>query len=122
MVDALSSILRVVRKGGILVDVRPSIASAPRLERNGRVIARLVPRDQTRHRSADAAIARFVDEAALRPGRSGSFWFRHTFPDRVAALEWVAGRDDWDAPAVALGAGPVTLRRAVAFTHYVKLR
>ena len=122
MVDALSSVLRVVRRGGILVDVRPSTAREPRLERDGRVIARLLPRDHTRHRSADAAIARFVDDGALRPVRSGSFWFRHTFPDRASALAWVAGRDDWDAPAVALGAGPVTLRRAVAFTHYAKLR
>ena len=122
MVDALRSVHRVVRKGGVLVDVRPDTARAPRLERDGRVIARLVPRDHTRHRAADDAIAHFVGQRLLRPTRSGSFWFRHTFRDRSSALAWVAGRDDWDAPAVPLAPGPVTLRRAVAFTHYVKLR
>ena len=121
MVDALRSVHRVVRKGGVLVDVRPGTARVPRLERDGRVIARLVPRDHTRHRASDDAIARFVVEGLLRPAQSGSFWFRHTFPDRSSALAWVAGRDDWDAPAVPLAAGPVTLRRSVAFTHYVKL-
>lgn len=122
MVDALRSVLRVVRKDGILVDVRPGTARAPRLERDGRVIGRLEPSDHTRHHSADDAIAGFVEEGLLRPGRRGHFWFRHTFPDRTSYRTWVAERDDWTAPALSLPAGPVTLRRAVEFTHYVKLR
>ena len=52
MVDALRSVHRVLRTGGVLVDVRPSTSRVPRLERDGRVIARLVPTDHTRHRSA----------------------------------------------------------------------
>ena len=121
MVDALRSVHRVLRSGGVLVDVRPSTERVPRLERRGRVIARLVPTDHTRHRSADGAIARLVAEGLFRPSRGGHFWFRHTFPDRPSLHAWLEERDDWDAPAVALPAGPITLRRAVEFTHYVKL-
>ena len=120
MVDALRSVHRVLRRGGVLVDVRPSTERVPRLERRGRVIARLVPTDHTRHRAAGAAIAGLVDDGLFRPARSGHFWFRHTFPDRPSLQAWLAERDDWDAPRVALPAGPVTLRRAVEFTHYVK--
>lgn len=120
MVDALGSVERMLRTGGVLVDVRPSAKRAPRLERDGRVLARLAPADLTRHRAADAAIARLVEGGALRPSRSGHFWFRHTFPDRSALRTWLDGRDDWAAPALALPAGPVTLRRAVDFAHYLK--
>ena len=122
MVDALRSVLRVVRKGGVLVDVRPSTARVPRVERNGRVLGRLVPSDHTRHRAADGAIAGFVEEGLLRPTRRGHFWFRHTFPDRSSFRAWVEDRDDWTSPALPLPAGPVTLRRAVDFAHYVKER
>ena len=120
MVDALYSVHRVLRRGGVLVDVRPSTARLPRLERDGRVIARLVPTDHTRHRTADAAIARLVDEGLFRPVRSGHFWFRHTFRDRASLRGWLEERDDWAAPARSVPSGRVTLRRAVEFTHYVK--
>src|SRR5687767_11355261 len=118
MVDALSSVHRAVRKGGVLVDVRPDTTRAPRLERNGRVIARLVPRDHTRHRAADAAVSRLVNDGRLAATRAGHFWFRHTFPDRASLTAWIDGRDDWDAPAAALPSGPITLRRAIGFAHY----
>jgi hypothetical protein len=120
MVDALRSVLSVLRTGGVLIDVRPSTAQVPRLEHDGHVIGRLVPTDHTRHHSADRAIAQFVADGALRPTREGRFWFRHTFADRASLREWIAGRDDWAAPAVSLPPGPITLRRAVAFTHYLK--
>ena len=122
MVDALRSVHRVVRRGGTLIDVRPSTARVPRVERDGRVVARLAPSDHTRHHSADSAIARFVDEGLLRPARRGHFWFRHTFPDRSSFRTWVDERDDWTLPALRLPEGPVTLRRAVEFAHYVKER
>lgn len=122
MVDALRSVHRVVRKGGTLVDVRPSTARVPRVERDGRVLARLEPTDHTRHHAADDAIAGFVEQGLLRPARRGHFWFRHTFRDLSSFRTWVEERDDWTAPAMSLAAGPVTLRRAVEFAHYVKLR
>lgn len=121
MVDALYSIVGAVRSGGILVDVRPSRKRVPRLERRGRVVARLVGTDHSRHIAADESIARLVEEGHLRSRRSGHFWFRHAFPDRSSLQAWLDERDDWDAPGVALPAGPITLRRAVEFTHYVKL-
>ena len=120
MVDALRSVHRVLRTGGVLVDVRPSTSRVPRLERDGRVIARLVPTDHTRHRSADAAIAGLVDEGLFRPVRSGHFWFRHTFPDRASLRAWLEERDDWAAPGASMPHGRITLRRAVEFTHYVR--
>ncbi|HEX4743424.1 MAG TPA: hypothetical protein VFW12_02000 [Candidatus Limnocylindria bacterium] len=122
MVDALRSVHRVVRRGGTLVDVRPGTARVPRLEHGGRVYARLAPTDHTRHHAADDAIARLVAEGLFRPARGGHFWFRHTFPDRASLRAWLDERDDWAAPAVSLPSGPVTLRRAVEFTHYVKVR
>ena len=120
MVDALRSVHRVLRSGGILMDVRPSRTRLPRLERDGRVTARLVPSDHTRHRIADESIAGLVDKGLLRPLRSGHFWFRHTFPDRVALLRWIAERDDWIIDR-AVPAGTRTLRRAVEFTHYRRM-
>ena len=120
MVDALRSVHRVLRSGGVLVDVRPSTERVPRLERRGRVIARLVPTDHTRHRAADAAIAGLVGDGLFRPARSGHFWFRHTFPDRSFLQAWLDEREDWDAPPGTDFRGAVTLRRAVEFTHYVK--
>lgn len=120
MVDALRSVHGVLRTGGVLVDVRPSAARVPRLERGGRVIVRLVPNDHARHRSADAAIARLVEDGLFRPVRSGHFWFRHTFPDRAGLREWLDGREDWALPGTAQPHGRITLRRAVEFTHYVR--
>lgn len=121
MVDALHSVQRVLRSGGILVDVRPSTKRLPRLERDGRLTARLVPSDHTRHRIADESISGLVDEGLLRPLRSGHFWFRHTFPDRDALLRWVGDRDDWIIDRRAVPAGTRTLRRAVEFTHYRRM-
>lgn len=121
MVDALRSVQRVLRRGGILIDVRPSTKRLPRLERHGRVFARLVPTDHTRHRLADAAIAGLVEDGLFRPGRSGHFWFRHTFPDRGAMLRWIGERDDWTIDRRAVPAGTRTLRRAVEFTHYRRM-
>ena len=120
MVDALHSVHRVLRRGGILVDIRPSTKRLPRLERQGRVFARLVPTDHTRHRLADAAIAGLVDDGLFRPARSGHFWFRHTFPDRASLRAWLEERDDWAAPRGTDLTGATTLRRAVEFTHYEK--
>ena len=120
MVDALRSVHRVLRRGGILVDVRPSTKRLPRLERQGRVFAQLVPTDHTRHRMADAAIAGLVDDGLFRPARSGHFWFRHTFPDRASLRAWLEERDDWATPTRSVPSGRVTLRRAVEFTHYEK--
>ncbi len=118
MVDALRSVHRVLRTGGVLVDVRPGTARVPRLERDGRVMSRLVPTDHARHHSADAAIARLVDEGLFRPVRSGHFWFRHTFADRASLRAWLEQRDDWAAPASSIPYGRITLRRAVEFTEY----
>lgn len=118
MVDALHSVLRVLRSGGILVDVRPTMGRVPRLERDGRVTARLMPADQTRHLAAEESIARCVVEGQLRPLRSGHFWFRHTFPDRDALLRWIGDRDDWTIDRRSVPAGTRTLRRAIEFTHY----
>lgn len=121
MVDALRSVHRVLRRGGVLVDVRPTMTRVPRLERDGRVTARLRPGDQTRHRTAEESIARCVGEGLLRPLRSGHFWFRHTFSDRAALLRWVAEREDWTIDPRTVPAGTRTLRRAVAFTHYRRI-
>lgn len=117
MVDALRSVQRVLRPGALLVDTRPSTSRVPRLERGGRVIARLAPMDHTRHRRADEAIASFVTSGRLVPLRSGTFWYRHTFRDRAAVEAWFAERDDWDL-AGPLPRGRLTLRRAIEFTHY----
>ena len=121
MVDALHSVHRVLRRGGVLVDARPSTKRLPRLERDGRVTARLAPSDQTRHRIADESISRLVDEGLLRPLRSGHFWFRHTFRDRDELLRWIADRDDWTTARRAVPSGTRTLRRAVEFTHYRRM-
>lgn len=118
MVDALRSIVGMLRSGGILADVRPSRKRVPRLERRGRVVARLVGTDHSRHLAADESVARLVDEGLLRPLRSGHFWFRHTFPDRPSLQAWLDEREDWDAPRGADLTGALTLRRAVEFTHY----
>lgn len=120
MVDALRSVHRVLRSGGILVDVRPTMARVPRLERDGRVAARLLPADLTRHSMAEESIARCVAEGLLLPLRSGHFWFRHTFRDRDALLRWVGDRDDWTIDPRRVPAGTRTLRRAVEFTRYRK--
>ena len=121
MVDALRSVHRVLRRGGVLVDVRPTTARAPRLERDGRVAAQLLPAAQSRHRIADESVARLVDEGLLRPLRSGHFWFRHTFPDREALLRWIRDRDDWVVDERTVPQGTRTLRRAVEFTHYRRM-
>lgn len=121
MVDALRSVHRVLRRGGVLVDVRPTTARAPRLERDGRVTAHLLPGVQTRHRMAEESVARCVDEGLLTPLRSGHFWFRHTFPDREALLRWVRERDDWVVDERTVPQGTRTLRRAVEFTHYRRM-
>lgn len=118
MVDALRSIVGMLRSGGILVDVRPSRKRVPRLERRGRVVARLVETDHSRHLAADESVARLVHEGLLRPLRSGHFWFRHTFPDCPSLQAWLDEREDWDAPRGADLTGALTLRRAVEFTHY----
>lgn len=122
MVDALRSIVGTLRRGGVLIDVRPSRKRAPRLERRGRVVARLVGTDHGRHLAADASVAGLVAEGHLRFVRSGHFWFRHTFPDRSSLQAWLDEREDWDAPRGADLRGALTLRRAVEFTHYVKVR
>ena len=120
MVDALRSVHRVLRSGAILIDVRPSRQRVPRLERRGRVVARLVGTDHSRHVAADESVARLVDEGLLRPLRSGHFWFRHTFPDRRSLQAWLDEREDWDAPRGMDLSGAFTLRRAVEFIHYRK--
>lgn len=121
MVDALRSVHRVLRRGGVLVDVRPTTTRAPRLERDGRVTAQLLPAAQSRHRIADESVARLVDEGLLRPLRSGHFWFRHTFPDREALLRWIRDREDWVVDERTVPRGTRTLRRAVEFTHYRRM-
>lgn len=121
MVDALQRVHELLRPGGLLIDVRPSIARVPRLERDGRVVVRLAERDLRRHHSADAAVKRLVDAGSLRQVRAGHFWFRHTFAGRAELLAWIAERDDWSAGPRAIPAGTRTLRRAIEFTHYRKL-
>lgn len=118
MVDALDRAHKALRPGGLLIDVRPSGRHVPRLERAGRVVARVVARDLGRYRSADAAVSGLVAAGSLHPVRAGRFWFRHSFPDRAALLAWLARRDDWAIDPRAVPAGTRTLRRAVEFAHY----
>jgi len=118
MVDALRRVHASLRRGGVLIDVRPALEPAPRVELRGRVVARLAPLDMTRHSTADAAVRSLVAEEKLRPTRSGRFWYRHTFPDRKALIDWVEGRDDWTVDRRLIPRGRPTLRRAVHFAHY----
>lgn len=117
MVDALRKVHAALRPGAVLLDVRPATSRVPRLERGGRVIARLSPTDHTRHHSADSAIATLVEEKRLRPLRSGVFWYWHTFTDRAALRAWIEERDDWTLET-AVPRGRITMRRCIEFTHY----
>ncbi len=121
MVDALQRVHEALKPGGVLIDVRPSGAHVPRLEREGRVVALVAERDLGRYRSANAAAAGLIAAGSLRRMRTGRFWFRHTFPDRAALLAWIAQRDDWTIDPREVPSGTRTLRRAVEFTHYRRI-
>lgn len=117
MVDALRSVHRVLRRGAVLVDTRPSTSRVPRLLRDGRVVARLTPTDHTRHHAADDAITSLARRGALRPLRSGVFWYDHSFADRASLRAWLDMRDDW-ALEIPIPRGRLTMRRAIEFRHF----
>ncbi|MGH2450090.1 MAG: hypothetical protein ACRDGE_02230 [Candidatus Limnocylindria bacterium] len=127
MVHALHAARRALRRGGLLIDLRPDARRAPRIAVAGRVAGELMTGSTGMDEAADAAVAALVAEGALRPLERGHLWYRHTFRDRgeldeyIASTRRVEGYGRAVAARLAAARGPVVMRRALAFAIYERV-
>lgn len=122
MVDALRAVHAPLRRGGTLLDVRPTHWREPRVEVGGRVVGRLRAGDLGDDLAADAAAARLVAEGLFRPVRSGHFWHRFSFGGRREFDDWrLSTRRFPRYTGAPLGRGAITVRRAVVYHEYLRL-
>jgi hypothetical protein len=132
MVDALRRAHRMLRPGGLFVDVHPTASNAVVEVVGGAVVGRVHSFDgPARHAAADAALDAAVAERLLTIERTVEFDFL-TYGDTIDELrdyvaeEWVHARIDDDvvegarrAVASAAGAG-VRLRERVKAARYAR--
>lgn len=122
MVDALLAAREVLRRGGIVVDLRPDAQRAPRVLSRGRVVGLLVTRPVAAgdDAAADAAVEKVVAAGRLRDVAAGHLWYQVRFAD-LAALDDYLSRSPRFAD-LSPGTrerlarrGPVVVRRAIQY-------
>jgi hypothetical protein len=123
MVDALRAAHRRIRRGGLVIDVRPDHTREARIVAHGRVRALLQrSRDADMDRHADAAVESVLESGLYRRLRIGRIWYGSRFTD-LAELErsitlsvnYCRLRPGARRSLAASRPGPLTMRRAVKF-------
>ena len=81
MVDALLAARRALGPSGLVIDLRPDARRAPRVLSRGRVVGRLVTRDEAAgdDATADAAVEKVVAGGHYRDLAAGHLWYRVRF-------------------------------------------
>lgn len=123
MVDALRAAHQRVRRGGLVIDVRPDHSRQARVLARGRVRAYLTrSRDADLDRQADVAIESVVAGGLFRRLRRGLVWYGSRFSD-LAELErsikdssrYCDYEPGTRRSLIPFRRGPLTMRRAVKF-------
>ena len=125
MVDALRAAHRRVKRGGVVIDVRPDAAHPPRIIAGGRIrggIHQAADSDE-RDRRSDLAVERVVALGLFRrTGERGLVWHTTRFADLAELDDYVsdsaryAGYDRGTRRALLpFRQGPLAWRRAIRF-------
>ena len=130
MVDALSAVHKLLRPGGLLIDVRPDPKRRARIEHLRGGARRVVGEVETKRsravddRAAGAAIDTVLRQGEFTVSEHGHYWFRVSFDDRVSLEGYLRGSrrlssmvwtDDAMRQAPAWATDRFALRRSLAY-------
>lgn len=125
MVDALRAAHRRVKRGGLVIDVRPDARRLPRMIAGGRIRGHIVQTAdaEERDRRSDLAVERVVARGLFRrTGDAGVVWHTSRFADLEELdgyLSDSARYEDYEGATrralLPFRRGPITMRRAIRF-------